>query len=63
MVDDLIRKLFRRKRSGWMSLAEYNKRHEREVKRNPSRFEREQEQARQWSMRVANKGRAKKNET
>ena len=42
-----------------MSISEYRKRHERELKRNPRRFEREQEQARQWSLRVANKSRVK----
>lgn len=63
MVDDFIRKLFRRKRSGWISLAEYNKRHEREMKRNPSRFEHEQEQARQWSLRVARKSHTNKKVT
>jgi hypothetical protein len=37
-----------------MSVSEYRKHHEQEVKRNPRRFEREQEQARRWSMRLAN---------
>jgi len=37
-----------------MSVSEYRKHHERELKRNPRRFEREQEQARRWSMRVMN---------
>jgi hypothetical protein len=60
---EFIRRLFRRKRKGWMSISEYRKRHERELKRNPGRFEQEQEQARQWSMRVANKSRAKEKET
>jgi hypothetical protein len=59
MPIEFIRSLFRRKRQGWMSISAYLKRHERELKRNPSRFEREQEQARQWSLRVANKSRAK----
>ena len=49
-----IEKLFRRKRSGRMSISAYRKHHERELKRNPRRFEWEQEQARQWSMRGAN---------
>ena len=34
-----------------MSVSDYRKHHERELKRNPGRFEREQEQARRWSMR------------
>jgi hypothetical protein len=59
MPFELIRKLFRRKRKGWLSISEYLKRHERELKRNPRRFEQEQEQARQWSLRVANKSRVK----
>lgn len=60
MLIELLRKLFQRKRKGWMSISEYRKRRERELKRHPSRFEHEQEQARQWSMRVANKGGMKK---
>ena len=58
MTIGLIQRLFRRKRKGWMSISEYRKRYERELKRNPRRFEREQEQARQWALRVANKNRA-----
>ncbi len=50
----LLEKLFRNRRGGWMSVSEYRKHHERELKRNPRRFEREQEQARRWSMRVMN---------
>lgn len=63
MAIEFIRKLFRRKRKGWMSISEYRKRHERELKQNPSRFEQEQEQARQWALRVASKNRARKEET
>jgi len=62
MPFELIRKLFRRKSKGWMSISEYHKRHERELKRNPGRFEQEQEQARQWSLRVASKSRMRKEE-
>lgn len=40
-----------------MSISDYRRHHERELKRNPLRFEKEQEQARQWSMRVANHNR------
>ena len=58
MVLGLIERLFRQRRKSWMSLSDYCKHHERELKRNPGRFEREQEQARRWSMRVANKPRA-----
>jgi hypothetical protein len=36
-----------------MSVSDYRKHHERELKRNPGRFEREQEQARRWSMRTS----------
>jgi hypothetical protein len=63
MAIELIQRFRRRKRKGWMSLSEYCKRHERELKRNPNRFERETEEARQWSLRMANKGRAKEDET
>ena len=35
-----------------MSISDYRKHHQRELKRNPLRFEREQGQARQWSMRA-----------
>jgi hypothetical protein len=63
MLTELIQRLWRRKRKGWMSISDYRKRHEREMKRNPSRFQREQEQARQWSLRVANKNGAKSKET
>jgi hypothetical protein len=45
-----------------MSISDYHKHHERELKRNPGRFEREQEQARRWSMRVTNKPRAQEEE-
>jgi hypothetical protein len=60
MPFELIRKLFRRKGKGWISTSEYLKRHERELKRNPRRFEQEQEKARQWSLRVASRGDMKK---
>lgn len=63
MAIELIRKLFGRKRKGWMSISSYRKRYEQELRRNPGRFEREQEQARQWSLRVASKSSAKKKET
>ena len=50
-----------------MSIADYRKHHERELKRNPLRFEREQEQARRWSMRGVNQSghedRGKREET
>ena len=45
-----------------MSISDYRKRREQQVTRNPSRFEQEQEQARQWSLRMANRGRAKEKE-
>ena len=60
---ELIQRLLGLKRKGWISISDYPKSHKRELKRNPSRFEREQEQARQWSVRVANKKRAKEKET
>jgi len=63
MSIEYIRSLFRRKRKGWVSISTYLKRHERDLKRDPSRFEREQEQARQWSLRVANKSSANQKET
>lgn len=50
IVVGFIERLFRRKARGWMSMADYCKHHEREFKRNPLRFEQEQEQARRWSM-------------
>ena len=56
MVLELLERLFRRKPKRRMSLSDYRKHHERELKRNPSRFEREQEQVRRWSMRVTNEG-------
>ena len=46
-----------------MSLSDYDKHHERELRRNPGRIERDQEQARRWSMRNANKGRVQEKET
>jgi hypothetical protein len=45
--------LFRRRVKGWMSVADYGKLREREVKRNPDRVARELEQASQWSLREA----------
>ena len=60
IVFGFIGKLFRRKRSGWMSLADYRKHYDRALKRNPRRIEREQEQVREWSMRVASEGKKKK---
>ena len=62
MVFGLLERLFRRRPKSWMSISDYCKHHERELKRNPRRFEREQEQARRWSMRVTNKPRAQKDE-
>jgi signal transduction histidine kinase len=50
MPVEFIRKLFRRKRTGWMSVSEYFKRHERDLKRDPSRIQREQEQARNGTL-------------
>ena len=47
--------LFRRRPKGWMSLSDYHKWRERELVRHPGRLEEEQEQARQWSLRVAEK--------
>jgi hypothetical protein len=46
-----------------MSLSDYRRHQERELKRDPGRIERDQEQVRQWSMRVVNKGRDKEKET
>jgi hypothetical protein len=63
MPIEFIRRLLRRKRKGWMSISDYRKRHEQELERNPNRFDREQEQARQWSLRAANQSRAKEKET
>jgi hypothetical protein len=42
-----------------MSISDYSKRYEQELKRDPGRFEREQEQAREWSLRAASKRQAK----
>jgi hypothetical protein len=33
-----------------MPISDYRKHHDRELKRSPLRFEREQEQARRWSL-------------
>ena len=40
-----------------MSISEYRKHHERELKRNPRRIELEQEQAQRWAMRAVNQNR------
>ena len=56
---ELIERLFRRKRKRWMSISDYHKWYERELKRHPSRFEREQEQAREWALRAGSKNSAK----
>jgi hypothetical protein len=57
MTFGFLKRLFRRKPKGRISVSAYRRHHERELKRNPGRFEREQEQARRWSMRVANQTR------
>jgi len=66
-VVGFIARLFRRKPKGWMSISDYRKHHERELKRNPLRFEREEEQVRRWSMRGVNQSghedRGKREET
>jgi hypothetical protein len=54
MAFGFIKRFFRLRPKGRMSLSEYRRHHERELKRDPLRFEQEQEQARRWSMRVAN---------
>jgi len=53
MPIEFIQRLFRRKRKGLMSMSNYLKRHERQLKRNPGRLNRELEQSTQWSLREA----------
>jgi len=50
---------FRRRLRGWVSISSYYKIYERERKRNPSRFEKEEEQSRQWALRVFEKRRVR----
>jgi len=46
-------RLFRRQPKGWLSITNYGKLREREMKRNPDRVAQELKQASQWSVRVA----------
>jgi len=46
-------RLFRRLPKGWLSITEYRKLREREMKRNPDRVAQELKQASLWSVRVA----------
>ncbi len=46
-------RLFRRQPKGWLTITDYGKLREREMKRNPDRVAQELEQASLWSMRVA----------
>jgi len=48
-------KLFRRRRRRLVSISDYYKHRERELKRNPRCFEAEQEKVRQWAMRTSAK--------
>jgi hypothetical protein len=48
-------RLFRRQPKGWLSITNYSKRREREMKRNPDRVAQELKQASLWSTRVAEK--------
>ena len=54
---------FRRSLKGWVSISNYYKLYERERKRNPSRFEKEEEQSRQWAVRVFEKRRIRESGT
>src|SRR5258706_857735 len=52
-----MRIAFRRRPKGWVSLSDYRKLREREMKRDPDCVARELEQASQWSLRVAERKR------
>jgi hypothetical protein len=52
--------LFQRRPKAWKSLSGYYRSYERELKRNPLRFEEEQKQGRQWAVRAAQKNRLKR---
>jgi hypothetical protein len=54
---------FRRRLRGWVSISNYYRLYERERKRNPSRFELEEEQSRQWALRVFEKRTISESET
>jgi hypothetical protein len=46
-------RLFRRQPKGWLTITDYGKLREQEIKRNPELVAQELEQASLWSMRVA----------
>jgi hypothetical protein len=46
-------RLFRRQPKGWLTITDFGKLREREIRRNPDRVAQELEQASLWSMRVA----------
>jgi len=46
-------RLFRRQPKGWLTITDYGKLREQQIKRNPDLVAQELEQASLWSMRVA----------